>query len=85
MWNQDNQITVGWRNLKNFKAMCCNYITSNKNGTKWDLEDVQQFNGTMNYYRMVDPGKIDGIIDKYNRKFHCDMRAMLRSDLGCKE
>ena len=85
MWNQDNQITVGWRNLKNFKAMCCNYITSNKNGTKWDLEDVQQFNGTMNYYRMVDPEKIDGIIAKYNRKFHCDMRAMLRSDLGCKE
>ena len=82
MWNKDNEITVGWRNIKNFKAMCCNYIMANKAGNKWDLEDVQKFNGTLNYYCMVEPEVIKEIITKYNTKFGVNLKKMIHEDLA---
>ena len=82
MWNKHNEITVGWRNIKNFKAMCCNYIMANKAGNKWDLEDVQKFNGTLNYYYMVEPEVIKEIITKYNTKFGVNLKRMIHEDLA---
>ena len=45
MWNANNDITVGWRNFKDFKKMASNYIVCKKEGKTWDQENKQQFNG----------------------------------------
>ena len=85
MWNSTNDITVGWKNFKNFKKMTFNYIMAKKEHRDWDLEDVQQFNGLMNYYSMVEKESIDMIIDRYNEKFGVDVVAMIKEDLRPKD
>ncbi len=85
MWNKDNEITVGWRNLKTFKAQCVYYIDAKKHGKDWTLEDVQSFMGTINYYHMVEPDVIDGIIHRINDKFGVDLIKMVKADLRPKE
>lgn len=85
MWNANNDITVGWKNFKNFKKMTFNYIMAKKEHRNWDLEDVQQFNGLMNYYRMVEKESVDMIIDRYNEKFGVDVVAMIKEDLRPKD
>ena len=85
MWNANNDITVGWRNFKDFKKMVSNYIVCKKEGKTWDLEDLQQFNGRLNYYRMVEKESVDTVISRYNEKYRVDMMAMLKADLKPKE
>lgn len=80
-WNANNEITVGWRNLKTFKATITAYLNDKKNGVDWSLEDVQRFNGTINYYRQVEKDVIDGIISRYNTKFGADLMALIKADL----
>ena len=81
MWNQNNEITVGWRNMKTFKAMVTNYIGAKKDGKDWDLEEVQHFNGLISYYKMVNRNATMDVIKKYNAKFHVDVEAMIHDDL----
>lgn len=85
MWNKDNQITVGWRNLKMFRSAMKNYIDAKKHGQTWELEDLQSFMGKLNYYHMVEPEVIDSLIHRYNERFHVDIIAMLKDDLRPKE
>ena len=85
MWNKDNQITVGWRNLKMFRSAMKNYIDVKKRGETWELEDLQKFMGKLNYYHMVEPEVIDDLVHRYNEKFHVDIIAMLKDDLRPKE
>ena len=40
MCNQNNDITVGYRNKKYFKAAMTNFILDTKNGKPWDVGDV---------------------------------------------
>ena len=81
MWNQNNEITVGWRNMKTFKAMVTNYIGAKKDGKDWDLEEVQHFNGLISYYKMVNRNATMDVIKKYNAKFHVNVEAMIHDDL----
>lgn len=85
MWNKDNQITVGWRNLKNFRSAMTNYVEAKKHGRTWELEDLQKFMGKLNYYHMVEPEVIDDLISRYNNRFQVDIVAMLKDDLRPKE
>lgn len=85
MWNQNNEITVGWRNLKNMKVALKNYIDTKKRGESWSLEDLQTFNGKINYYRMVEKDTVNKIIEYYNQKFNVDIDAMIHEDLRPKE
>lgn len=81
MWNQNNEITVGWRNMKTFKAMVTNYIGAKKDGKDWDLEEVQHFNGLISYYKMVNRNATMDVIKKYNAKFRVNVEAMIHDDL----
>ena len=81
MWNQNNEITVGWRNMKYFKAALTNYIDAKKHGRNWALEDVQTLNGKISYYKMVEKNVVDYIIATYNEKFKVDIEEMIRADL----
>ncbi len=85
MWNKDNKITVGWRNLKMIRSAMVNYINAKKHGQSWSLEDVQVFNGKINYYRMVEKDVMDDIIKRYNDKWNVDLMAMIKEDLSLKE
>lgn len=85
MWNKDNQITVGWRNLKNFRCALTNYVEAKSHDRTWELEDLQKFMGKINYYYMVEPDVIEDLIQRYNKRFNVDIIAMLKDDLRPKE
>lgn len=82
MLNKDNKITIGWKNVDRFKAMCHSYITDRLKGVRWDRTSVQQFVGLISYYMMVEKTYIQHIIVHYNQKHHVNMMAMLKEDLS---
>ena len=82
MVNGENNITIGHKRKKEFKAMINNYLTDYKAGMQWDLNDVQVFRGLMSYYEMIESDTINYIIKTYNEKFHVDLKKVIKADLG---
>lgn len=82
MLNADNQITIGHKRKKEFKAMIYNYLTDYKKGIQWDLNDVQTLQGLMAYYIMVEKATITHIIIETNKKLGMNLGRVLKADLG---
>lgn len=82
MLNKDNNITIGYRKKQEFKAMCCNYISDKQRGVSRDLHEVQTMAGLISYYRSIEAGYVDYVIDHYNRKFGTDIMKLIKADLS---
>lgn len=82
MLNKDNEITIGHEKKKRFKAMCCNFIMDSKNNVPWSHEDLEQFQGIISYYKMVEKEAIESIIEKANQKFSVNMLALLKEQVS---
>ena len=80
MLNRDNQITIGHRNKKRFRAMVCSYLLDRQNGKPWPLRDVQTLSGLMSYYAMVEKPYVDRVVQYNNQKYHTDLLAALKAD-----
>lgn len=80
MLNKDNEITIGHRNKKRFRAMVCSYLLDRQNGTPWSLHDVQVLAGLMSYYAMVEKPYVEKVIGYNNQKYHTDLLAALKED-----
>ncbi|HPE08107.1 MAG TPA: reverse transcriptase domain-containing protein [Saprospiraceae bacterium] len=81
MINKDNQISIGYRKKKVFKAMLNNYICDRNAGHPWNLHDVQTLSGLTSYYRSIEKNTILGIINKFNEKYHVNVQQMIREDI----
>ena len=73
MLNKDNKITVGHAKKKIFKAMLFQFMTDDKSGNTWSVEDTQHLLGLISYYKMVEGESIDAIIKTYSEKFNKDV------------
>ena len=83
MLNKDNEITIGHKKKRNFKAMLDSYIRSKKGlADAWELGDVQVLGGLISYYCMVEKESIEAIIKNYNERFSVDIRAMIKRDIS---
>lgn len=76
--NKDNKISIGYKNLRNFKSMLHNFIQDLKNGVSWDLGDLQHAVGLYSYYVMVDPDTILATVESYKQKTGCDAIAAMK-------
>ena len=81
MINADNEITVGHKKKRQFKAMLTNYILDTLNEKPWELSDVQTMEGLRSYYTSVEKDKIEEIIAKLNEKFGVNIKEMIRAQL----
>lgn len=81
MLNKDNQITVGHKRKKQFKAMLDNYTRSRKSGQGWDSHDIQVLGGLISYYRMVERDYIDYLIQQCGGKHGIDVEGCIKADL----
>lgn len=81
MLNKDNEITVGYRNKRQFKAMIHSFICDYLNGIVWPLEDVQRLDGIRNYYKSIEKERIEEIITAENEKARVDVVAIIRDRL----
>lgn len=79
MLNANNDITVGYRNKKYFKAALCSFILDTKAGNYWQMEDVYHLRGQLSYYTMVEPDYFKRVIEQQNRKWDCDVEEMFRA------
>lgn len=82
MLNKDNQITIGYKRKKVFKAMLYSLINDYKNGNTWDIEDAQSLNGLISYYTMVEKEAINKIIEDYNKKFDVNIVKILKATIA---
>jgi hypothetical protein len=81
MLNKDNNITVGHKRKKEFKAMLDNYIRDRKSGNDWDLHDIQTLGGLISYYKMVEKEYFDYLISQCGQKHGVDIDACIKEDL----
>jgi len=82
MLNADNQITIGYRKKKRFKAMLDNYVRSKKDGNSWDFHDVQVLSGLISYYKMIERDYIEYILHHYSEKSSIDIGKSIKEDLS---
>ena len=82
MLNADNQITIGHKRKKEFKAMLDNYMRDRLSSNRWSISDIQVLSGLMSYYRMVEKEYIDHVIQKYGKKHRADIRQCIKADLS---
>lgn len=82
MLNKDNEITIGYKKKRLFKAMCVSYITSKLNNEPWSLEEVQHFAGNLSYYRMIEEDYINHVVDCIGKKFNTNIDMLIKNDLN---
>ena len=81
MLNRDNQITIGHKRKKEFKAMLGNYMRSRESDSKWDYHDIQVLGGLISYYRMVEQDYINYLLRQYGDKHGADIEKCIKLDL----
>lgn len=80
--NAQNQITVGHKAKKIFKAMLNSYILDTRNKKDWPLDDVQHLSGLLSYYMSIEPVYFNDMINRYNEKYNVDFKKMLKKSLS---
>ena len=81
MLNKDNQMTVGYKKKRQFKAMLTSFVLDTTNGKRWSIDDIQQMDGYRNYYRMVEKSTIDEIVRHIGEKYHVDVVKLIKEQL----
>ena len=82
MLNAENQITIGHKRKKEFKAMLDNYMRDRLTENRWGLHDIQVLGGLISYYRGVEKDYIDHVISKCGEKHRANVRKCIKSDLS---
>ena len=82
MLNKENQITIGHKRKKEFKAMLDNYMRNRKDGNSWEYHDIQVLLGLISYYRMVEKDYIDYLLKQYSEKHGANIEKCIKADLA---
>ena len=82
MLNKENQITIGHKRKKAFKAMLDNYMRGRKSNNKWDRYDIQVLGGLISYYRSVEKDYIDYLLGEYSKKHGAEVEKCIKADLS---
>jgi len=82
MLNGENQITIGHKRKKEFKAMLDNYMRNRRSSNGWDRHDIQVLSGLISYYRMVEKDYIDYLLRHYGEKHSADIEKCIKADLA---
>jgi hypothetical protein len=82
MLNKENQITIGHKRKKEFKAMLDNYMRDRKSSNNWELHDIQVLSGLISYYRMVEKDYINYLLRQYSEKHGADIEQCIKADLS---
>ena len=82
MLNKDNEITIGHKRKKEFKAMLDNYMRDRKSGNGWGVNDIQVLGGLISYYKMVEKDYINYLLGQYSQKHGADIMKCIKIDLS---
>lgn len=79
--NGSNDITVGYKEKRRFQAMLNSYVLDKKNGTPWELHDIQVLNGLKNYYIDIEGESIKQLIAYMSDKLGVNIERSIHEDL----
>ncbi len=82
MLNKDNEITIGHAKKKLLKAKIYTFLRDDMAGNPWSVEDTQELQGQLSYYRSVEPENINAIVQSYNTKFKHDVDKTIKRILA---
>lgn len=82
MLNKDNEITVGHKVKKQFRAMIHSYVMDKKNNKSWEVNDVQTLAGLLSYYKMIEEEYFTKLIEGLSVKYSYDITASIKADLS---
>lgn len=80
MLNANNEITVGWKNVKAFRSTLNTYLYERSQGIFWPLERLQSLGGMISYYNMVNAEWLNKILDVYNKKYRTSVLYCIKQD-----
>ena len=81
MLNKDNQITVGHQKKKQFKVMVYSLLNDYTKGIVWSVEDIQELQGLISYYKAIEKDAISKIIADYEAKFSLSVEKIIKEVL----
>lgn len=81
MLNKDNNITVGYKNKKRYKAMLNNLMIAETSGNFWSHEELYHFQGITSYYLSVEPEYFKTLINKYETEYNITLKEIYKRDL----
>lgn len=81
MYNKDQQITLGKKRKDALRASICDYMR--RRGTQNELAygDLLSLNGTISYFKKIEPEYTNGLLEHYSKKFNANVLALLREDI----
>jgi len=82
MLNKDNNITIGHQKKKRFKAMINNFASDTTKGIAWERNDVQELQGIISYYKMVEKSYIEHVLNTYSKKYRLNVRKAITDYLS---
>jgi len=80
--NADNNITVGYKTKEKFRAMLSNFIQDQIHGKEWTKDEARSLSGLISYYKMVEPEYFQGLIKRYNSKYHTSTNILLKQSIN---
>ena len=82
MLNKENQITIGHKRKKEFKAMLDSYMRGRNSDNAWSWHDIQVLKGLISYYCMVEKDYINYLLRQYSEKHGADIMRCIKTDLS---
>ena len=79
--NANNEITVGYKQKREFRAVLVDYVATKSAGEQVDLHYVQQLMGQLNWYSSVEPNYWYAMLKRLNTKYNVDIMDWLLADL----
>ena len=78
MVNKDNNITVGYRTKKRYKAMLNNMLTLEASGQGLTKDMVYQLQGLTSYYKNIEPEYFNKIIRQYEQLYNINLKDIYK-------
>ena len=78
MMNSYNNITVGYRTKRTFKAALCSFILDTKNKKYWNIKDVYHLRGQLSYYNMIEKDYFNHVIKTAEKKWKVNVKNMFK-------
>lgn len=74
MYNQDREITVGYKNKERFRATIFEFCN---NPTAWNSQAAMELLGKYQFYHGIEPTYFENLLTKYGNKFNMNVRAAI--------
>jgi hypothetical protein len=81
MLNKDNQITVGYKKKKRYKAMLNNLMIAEVSGHFWERDELYYFQGITSYYLSIEPKYFKELIQKYETNYNVSIKEIFKREL----